>query len=85
MTVSKVVEDYDLSHLPEDSDWGRKGIENAVNRLAKDRKFGGPALMDLEDHGFVRQMKATGKAAVYGRIHIPRHDFRVLCGFGEGR
>jgi len=85
MDSMEVLAGHDLSHLPENSDWGRRGLVNAVKRNPHDPLFDQAALMDLEDKGFVRQRRSRGGMELYGRIHIPRHDFRVFYGYGEQR
>ena len=85
MTTQEVFRGYDLSHIPPKADWSARPLEGAIRRGAHVPLFGGAALMDMEDHGFVRQRKARGKLEVYGRVFIPRHDFRVLYGYGMTR
>jgi hypothetical protein len=42
-----------------------------------------PALVDLEDGGFVAQTKATPELEVYGPLFIPAHGYRLVWGCGE--
>ena len=40
-------------------------------------------MKDLEDGGFVKDSSSKGQVAeIYGPIHVPPHDFRLVWGYG---
>ncbi len=83
VTTRAIIERWDFSRIPEDSDW-RKGVmvgsstayEGGQNPAAV------PQLMDIEDSGYVRAKTVTGGMEIYGFLFVPARGFRVLLGAG---
>ncbi|MFO7870219.1 MAG: hypothetical protein R6V03_02165 [Kiritimatiellia bacterium] len=71
-----IMRELDYGRVPEDSDWGMKAV---LGRPAYHKT----GLLDLEMRGLVRSASNKGQAAeIYGPIHVPRHDFRLLLARG---
>jgi hypothetical protein len=66
---------WDYAGLPADSDWRRDVLVAATP--------GSPALVDLEDGGFVAQTKATPELEVYGPLFVPARGYRMVWGCGD--
>ncbi len=72
----QVVGAYDYSHAPPESDWGKGPM---TGRMASDARQ--PIVLhDRMDDGYVRRSAARDGVEVYGPVHIPAHDFRILYG-----
>lgn len=71
---------WDYAGLPADSDWRRDVLVAATPGSEKNLD---PALIDLEDGGFVAQTKATPELEVYGPLFIPARGYRLVWGCGE--
>ena len=69
----EVIQEKDYGQVPDDSDWRKdRGWVPYRNR----------GLKDLEDGGFVRASENKGQTAeIYGPIHIPPKDFRLVWGY----
>jgi len=76
-TGIEIFHDYDFGRVPDDSDWRKEKIANWY------WTYGDKGLKDLEDGGFVKDSSSKGQVAeIYGPIHVPPHDFRVVWGYG---
>ncbi|HUU58843.1 MAG TPA: hypothetical protein VMZ50_04820 [Phycisphaerae bacterium] len=76
-TGIEVFHDHDFGRVPDDSDWRKEKISNWY------WTYGDKGLKDLEDGGFVKDSSSKGQVAeIYGPIHVPPHDFRVVWGYG---
>ena len=79
-SAKQLVGGFDYAGLPADSDWRREVLVAATPGSEKNLD---PALVDLEDGGFVAQTKATPELEVYGPLFIPAHGYRLVWGCGE--
>ncbi len=82
LTNAEIVDTrYDLTKidgLVKGGDWRRD------NLLGRGHDF--PALLDLEDKGAIKAASSKGRPGVeiYGPIHVPYHDYRVVYGYWLG-
>jgi hypothetical protein len=73
-----VVDLYDFSSLPNNSDWGKPGVRAVTSRGNT------PVLQDLEDNGVVFRASSRDGMETYGpTIFVPPHGFRLLYGRGK--
>jgi len=83
VTTRAVIDRWDFSRIPEDSDW-RKGVMvgSSTRYEGGNNPAAVPQLMDLEDGGYVRAKAVAGGMEVYGFLYVPARGFRVLLGAG---
>ncbi|MDA1141679.1 MAG: hypothetical protein O3B01_24210 [Planctomycetota bacterium] len=85
ITRPQIVDLWDMSLIPEDSDWSfekllREGI-NTTEKGAQGRPADNvPFLMDAEDRGGVAQSVAVKDQEVYLRVFVPARGLRLLVG-----
>ena len=79
-SAKRLTGSWDYTGLPADSDW-RKDV--LVGSTPGTEKGLDPALVDLEDGGFVAQTKAAAEIEVYGPLFIPARSYRLLWGSGD--
>jgi len=76
LTDRDVVSGYDFSNLPDNSDWGKPGMQSTRYKSAA-------VLRDAEDQGTVRMVAAEDGIEAYGpHIFVRSHDFRLFYGTG---
>ena len=81
-----IIEGWDFSRIPEDSDWRQRAMAGSAARPPKgSHKKPYRFLMDLEDHGFVQARSVDGGMEIYGLVFIPARGMRLLYGCGESR
>lgn len=78
VTAAAVIEGWDFTRIPEDSDW-RKGV---MIGSAANREKPGLFLKDLEDAGFMQATSTGGGMEIYGKLFVPARSFRLLFGSG---
>jgi hypothetical protein len=71
---------WDYTGLPGDSDWRKEVVVGSTPGTEKGLD---PALVDLEDGGFVAQTAATEAIEVYGPLFIPARSYRLVWGCGD--
>ena len=79
-----IIAGWDLSAIPENSDWSKRRLQAQV--LSHAGSHGSDvSLLDMTDRGFVRLAKADRDKGieVYGPLHIPPHSYRILYGAGQ--
>ncbi|NQT53182.1 hypothetical protein HQ576_14075 [bacterium] len=83
-TKVDLVDRWDLSAVPEDSDWSQKrlrGEPTGTTELGvKARGTNVPFLLDAEDGGGVALSVAVKGQEVYHRLFVPARGFRLLFG-----
>lgn len=71
---------WDYTGLPGDSDWRKEVVVGSTPGTEKGLD---PALVDLEDGGFVAQTTATEAIEVYGPLFVPARSYRLVWGSGD--
>jgi hypothetical protein len=83
-TKIDMVDRWDMSAVPEDSDWSQKKLRGEPTGTTTlgvaPRAANVPFLLDLEDGGGVAQSVAVNGQEVYHRLFIPARGFRLLLG-----
>ena len=79
-SAKRLTGSWDYTGLPADSDWRKDVLVGSTPGTEKELD---PALVDLEDGGFVAQTKAAAEIEVYGPLFIPARSYRLLWGSGD--
>ncbi len=75
-TGPNILRNLNYGNVPENSDWG-------IKRVVAGPAYRGAGLLDLEMRGFVRADSNKGQSAeIYGPLHVPPRNFRLLWAFG---
>jgi len=82
ITKIDMVERWDMSAVPEDSDWAKRKLRREATSTTelgvKARGAGVPFLIDAEDGGGVALSVAVKGQEVYHRVFVPARGFRLL-------
>lgn len=77
-----IVASWDMSAIPEDSDWSKRRLQGQV--LSHGGDHGSDvSLLDMRDKGFVRQAKDEKGLEIYGPLYVPAYGFRIVYGAGK--
>lgn len=79
-SAKRLAGSWDYTGLTPESDWRK---QNVVGSTPGTEKGLDPALVDLEDGGFVAQTTATPELEVYGPLFIAPRSYRLVWGSGE--
>lgn len=83
ITAPALIEKWDFSRIPPDSDWRKQSLQSSIPRQSASGQVDPTALADLEDAGFVRRAALKDGIEVYGPLFVPAHSFRLLYGTSE--